>query len=635
MNVKGRSRNRAHRGEFDAHDARVLCHIPPRVITSPNNDWVPQPFMFEDTPVQAHANAVKRNFNFADEPLAAVWYTPSYDDFPHKLDALAKLMDLVKVRVNTYKNGKHHLQAGDQSIKMVQSLHVTFNHLNRFPLTYRDIVTSVTEFQHGVLEFHAYCDYYAFILPCIERPQFPFPAVNTQWMGAFTEGVQVAEALFRAGVPMWYVCPEASVTSSTIIEAIVTPTQPDHIVLAAFCDPIKKFAKPFPVRYVGPAGVERETASRHFNTESKMEAYKILVGEDAPSEGGHPWPRNIATPRNITGDAARIGQRVPDHVNPSQGSGSGSGPRNKWVDLDHQLLPPHHVTWSTALDHVTKDEKGVKSQRMNAGYRFPEPVVFAVVLVSDSRKQYLANWLALRPLWLGRIANQPHLPVPGPKVWHAFLNSTLAAATPSTATSSTAIITLSMECKSAAVQFFGEHLADMGTASTWAGDISINFRGNTIKLATLADPPLQLIQGILWELAELSFRYDLLTLDKFLIPQLWADSPHERQVAYDSVFPSEVVGGTWDAPLPTESVGLCHSDIRADHFLPFINAFRTLMSHWPSAPALMGQPLLEPLADTTLNNKVGEALRFYVESFFVNTGRPPVVPRRMPGTARA
>ncbi|KAF9231538.1 hypothetical protein BU15DRAFT_14961, partial [Melanogaster broomeanus] len=444
--------------EFDAHDARVLCHIPPRVITSPNNDWVPQPFLFEDAPVQARADgrlgtvdsfqwpqlytagypwvvAVKRNFNFADEPLAAVWYTPSYDDFvqiqnsalpigslqPHKLDALAKLMDLVKVRVNAYKNGKHHLRAGDQSIKMVQSLRVTFNHLDRFPLTYRDIVASVAEFQRGVLEFHAYCDYYAFILPRIERPQFPFPAVNTQWMGAFTESVQVAEALFRAGVPVWYVRPEASVTSSTIIEAIVTPTQPDHIVLGAFCDPIKKFAKPFPVRYVGPAGVERETASRHFNTESEMEAYKILVGEDAPSEGG---PSMAKEHRNAKEHhrGRRKDRAESSRPYPSQGSGSGSGPRNKWVDLDHQLLPPRHVTWSTALDRATKDEKVVKSQRMNAGYRFPEPAVFAVVLASDSRKRYLANWLALRPLWLGRIANQPHLPVPGPKVWRAFLN---------------------------------------------------------------------------------------------------------------------------------------------------------------------------------------------------------------------
>ncbi|KAF9234567.1 hypothetical protein BU15DRAFT_78864 [Melanogaster broomeanus] len=180
---------------------------------------------------------------------------------------------------------------------------------------------------------------------------------------------------------------------------------------------------------------------------------------------------------------------------PSQGSGSGSGPRNKWVDLDHQLLPPYHVTWSTALDHVTKDEKGVKSQRMNAGYRFPEPV-------------YLANWLALRPLWLGRIANQPHLPSLAEGL--ACLSEQYsAAATPSTATSSTAISNVINGTQSAAVQFFGEHLADMGTASTWAGDISINFRGNTSSLPLLQTLP-ALIQGILWELAELSFRYDLL-----------------------------------------------------------------------------------------------------------------------------
>lgn len=309
--------------EFDAHDAVALCHIPPRVITSPNINWVPQPFIFEDELVQARADgrlgtadsfqwpqlytanypwavAIKRNFFLPDEPLAAVWYTPSYDDFvripnsalpigslnPDRLDALARLMDQVKVRVNAYKRGKHHLRVGDQSVRMVQSLRVVFNHLDRFPLTYRDTVASVAEFQRAVLDFHAYCDYHAFILPRIERPQFPFPEVNTQWMGAFTGDVLMAESLFRAGVPVWYVRPETSVTSTTIIQAVVTPRQPEHIVLGTFCDPVKKFAKPFPVRYVGPAGVERETACRHFNKECEMEAYKFFSGEDAPSQGG-------------------------------------------------------------------------------------------------------------------------------------------------------------------------------------------------------------------------------------------------------------------------------------------------------------------------------------------------------------
>jgi hypothetical protein len=101
------------------------------------------------------------------------------------------------------------------------------------------------------------------------------------------------------------------------------------------------------------------------------------------------------------------------------------------------------------------------------------------------------------------------------------------------------------------------------------------------------------------------------------------------------VFPSEVVGGTWLAPLPTESVGLCHADIRADRFLPFANALRTLMSHWPSAPAFLEQPLLDSLPDTVLRQRVRDVLRYYVESFFVHTGRPPVVPRRVAGSARA
>ncbi|KAF8833562.1 hypothetical protein BDN67DRAFT_1017405 [Paxillus ammoniavirescens] len=42
--------------QFDVHDAQALCHLPPLAITSPNVGWVPRPFLFEDKPVQAHAD---------------------------------------------------------------------------------------------------------------------------------------------------------------------------------------------------------------------------------------------------------------------------------------------------------------------------------------------------------------------------------------------------------------------------------------------------------------------------------------------------------------------------------------------------------------------------------------------------
>ncbi|KAF9232000.1 hypothetical protein BU15DRAFT_81746 [Melanogaster broomeanus] len=93
----------SHCSEFDAHNVLALCHIPPRVITSPNNTWIPQPFLFEHEPVQARADgrlgtvdvyqwpqmyteeypwsvAIRRNL-WPDEPQLSVWYTPSYEDF--------------------------------------------------------------------------------------------------------------------------------------------------------------------------------------------------------------------------------------------------------------------------------------------------------------------------------------------------------------------------------------------------------------------------------------------------------------------------------------------------------------------------------------------------------------------------
>ncbi|KIJ10631.1 hypothetical protein PAXINDRAFT_16399 [Paxillus involutus ATCC 200175] len=140
-------------------------------------------------------------------------------------------------------------------------------------------------------------------------------------------------------------------------------------------------------------------------------------------------------------------------------SGSGSGQCDKWVDLEHQLLPPRHVAWSAAMESVVKSKKAIRPRVMDVGYQFPEPAVFATVLASDSQKRYLTNWLALRPLWLGCIANQPHLPTPGLKVWCAFLNST-----PSTAivSSSTAVTSFSDEVKRAAMQLFARPVNGSG-----------------------------------------------------------------------------------------------------------------------------------------------------------------------------
>ncbi|KAI6102140.1 hypothetical protein F5141DRAFT_1008474 [Pisolithus sp. B1] len=50
----------------------------------------------------------------------------------------------------------------------------------------------------------------------------------------------------------------------------------------------------------------------------------------------------------------------------------------------------------------------------------------------------------------------------------------------------------------------------------------ITWCGMEVKVASLSDPPLQLMCFLLWELYELNFRYELLVLDQVLVPNLWS-----------------------------------------------------------------------------------------------------------------
>ncbi|KIJ10414.1 hypothetical protein PAXINDRAFT_24958, partial [Paxillus involutus ATCC 200175] len=110
-----------------------------------------------------------------------------------------------------------------------------------------DTIACVAELQRAFLEFHAYCDFYQTIHPCFQKPMFPFLEANQTWMGAFTDDKHLAETLFCAGVPVWFMGHEDTVTEKTIIKNIVSTGKPSHIIQAMYVDPEKYYPNPFPI----------------------------------------------------------------------------------------------------------------------------------------------------------------------------------------------------------------------------------------------------------------------------------------------------------------------------------------------------------------------------------------------------
>ncbi|KIJ07666.1 hypothetical protein PAXINDRAFT_19162 [Paxillus involutus ATCC 200175] len=629
-----------HKKYLDAHDGKVFCHIPPRVITSPNAPSIPRPFIYENEPVQCRADGRYGYVNiyqwpqmFCEEypwgvvypvkgmywetdPLARLWWTPMYADFvpladttlvvsflsQEKRNKLNKVQDVIKNRYMLYKKSKvPECNPRDQGERIMLIMRNNYNHLDRFPLTWHDIITAVAEFQRSVMECFTYFNYHQMILPSVQTPVFPYPEYNPYWLGAFTCNPGVAETLFRAGVPVWLIRHKDTVTANTSLLAKVVPREPE-VVLAMFTDPVKHFARPFPVRYVGPSNYKCSLACRRFLRQDQMEMWQVTPTNAAghPLQG-HRWqvpPRQELSLRRIAKQSVNRGP-IKKHRIPI-------------VQLADRA--------PTERQKASRDETCV-THRLPAGYRYPELTVFANVGAPASRKRYLANWLALRPMWLARIAAEPTA-LPTPPMWHMFLNSQPGDTTSTTRAGAK---------KAEAWAFFADALGDVPDgASTWAGDATVGFRGTAVQIASLADPPLPLIHAVLWELAELSFRSDLLTLDKALVPQLW-DAPI-REAQYLAIFSSEVIGGMWDTPLPQQHQGLFWGALSNPRALDFADAFRLLLSAWPSAPQGIEEPLLVTIPQNELQKKVNMLMEFYVQTFFFSTGRPPVVLCGYPGS---
>jgi hypothetical protein len=277
---------------------------------------------------------------------------------------------------------------------------------------------------------------------------------------------------------------------------------------------------------------------------------------------------------------------------------------------------------------MDKTRVALKKGLIDTGYRFTEPALLITPGSPERKKLFLANWLAARPLWISRVDHNPPEKFPSPQQWREFLNSIPSEESLARASSSTGVPTAAAMRKRAAKELFGEDLMD-AQGATWAINDTIEWRNQTISVASLIDPPTRLIRLILWELYELNFRYELLALDRVMARPSWEESLHDRRNLLYGIFPGEGGFVMWSSPLPEDGGGMWARQL--SDIYPFVENFRKLLSSWEDAPARLRAPLDASTFDNNMYFLVMQpACDFYVQCFFDHFGRPPVVPHRFP-----
>ncbi|OBZ67223.1 hypothetical protein A0H81_13044 [Grifola frondosa] len=90
-------------------------------------------------------------------------------------------------------------------------------HLEEIPMSMFDIAQWFREVQRLLLEIRGWLIYIDVLMPRIIAPGFHDERHVLPVRGAFTGRLSVAETLFRCGVPVWWVRPAYTLTTSTVI----------------------------------------------------------------------------------------------------------------------------------------------------------------------------------------------------------------------------------------------------------------------------------------------------------------------------------------------------------------------------------------------------------------------------------
>ncbi|KAI5989930.1 hypothetical protein EDD15DRAFT_2370228 [Pisolithus albus] len=628
-------------------DALAVACQGSMIITSPNMDFVPEPHIFEDEELRARADgrfglvdcfqwpqSYNKEYDYAvciprkdrfpfPNPLHIAWYTPTSADFVIPAGSSFAVGQLHESKVKdfehlfqTLQGRHHHLQnrpicRGLMRVLMRLARHEV-TRLRHHPLVFRDLVVFVSQLQRTLLDIHAALEYIEILYPLLTNvPSTPVRA-NPNWMGCFTNNTQICEVLYFTGVPVWLVRREEFISPTMNIVRPVRLTFPDDIVKAMYTE--NGVAKPFPSIYRGPCG-----ALRHFHI--RRPYHGNLTETPTPTTAGssssHPSSSGgKQSSRKQTKSARERVTAGPSRASP-QRSTSGE---SKWEEPDLPEIPKVLGLFLSAWKIADKDPQRVKPGRIDPGYRFPKPTLFANVTSPERKKTYLLNWLAARPLWISRVDVRPPPKFPSPQMWRDFLNTISTEQLSSTRSAAS---------KMAVRDILEDDIVHLTRGSAGAPE-TITWRGMEVKVASLSDPPLQLMRSLLWELYELNFRYELLALDRVLAANLWSsdESRIGRQTLLYSIFPGESGLVMWSESLPQEvqQLGMCAPDVKVS--LPYFNNFCELLSTWPGAPTRLRTPTeLDGRGNSLAYEHIFIACQFYVQTAYDYLGRQPSLPR--------
>lgn len=141
------------------------------------------------------------------------------------------------------------------------SMRSTYTRLQDCPMTFRDVVGQVTEFQRICLDLLAMLDYLEIYHPRSIDETHPWPADYSR-VGCFTSNPEVTKRLFLAGLPVWLIRFDHTLPPTVKIKSVTDYALPPRDIVVQDWHDQSGSPSPFPTLHHGNSGADRHKASR-------------------------------------------------------------------------------------------------------------------------------------------------------------------------------------------------------------------------------------------------------------------------------------------------------------------------------------------------------------------------------------
>ncbi|KAI6041015.1 hypothetical protein EDC04DRAFT_2893586 [Pisolithus marmoratus] len=637
-------------GNIAVFDAHVLAKYWDCWVTLPNSHYVPEPFIFEAKvmePLQdgrfghidcfqwpqlyseryAWSGCIPQKVAYQDDPTWRwLWWdmTNMLEDFvlergsmfrvgrvhPDKWKKLETICDQLDERLQNWTQVIPHYDGPVKVVAWMRSCRHALMCLKQLPFTFCNTLLILTLFQRLSLDIFGMLEYLGSTIPC---PDKSMDAIDC-WMGTITTNPEICQHIFDSCIPIWLVWKPHTVPKDLKVHKSVDITCPEGIItdLEVFKQSrqspvigLKQFAPP---PWLDPRAV---TAGENF-VATRSEAIPSTSRSSA-STASTTAPSGVQS--SSTG-VVRM-ERTKQHREPYPQAGSKQQTKASitlnaklWQDLDDPAIPPSIYAWHVALQNVTKDPKRVHPNAPKIAYFFPHLALFVRGESSKCKLRYLRNWLGSRVGWITCLTASDVSPVI-PHTWRAFLNTI-----PDQISS-----TFSGNKVHEAANLFGPELVKVQLDAP----SHMQFRDITLSLVDLGTIDTATKSKILWDLYEHNFWFELVALDRMLVPNKWSSQQSER---LDQICQINSELTMYAKPFPNRNQGLGSQEPRTK--LKYVERFCALLASWQGFPSDIAEPLLPSAPGTRVWAVEKKLALFYVQSFFDNFGHPPIVPHLIP-----